>query len=223
MFLFCLTCACFTHSAVLTAAEPIHLFADKNLRQWQFHTDQAGIKAEDVFAFTEEGTLTCKGQPFGWLGTKKMYRNFRLAAEYRWVGEPTNSGIFVRITRQPQNTFLPRCCEIQLKYQNNGDLVGLHGMKLPAPAGTAADRIINRNGGKKIGQLTGVKKLTDAESEKGSWNSLEIFCHNGLIVVVENGKMVNWVLDAEPSAGFIGFQSEGGGVEFRNAVLSVIR
>lgn len=213
---------CLINASVLTAAEPVKLFAEKNLKQWQFHSDQAGTKAEDVFSFTEEGTLMCKGQPFGWLGTKAVYKNFRLAAEYRWVGEPTNTGIFVRITRQPKDSFLPRCYEVQLKHQNNGDLVGLHGAKLPAPAGTAADRIVHRDAGKGIGVINGVKKLIDAEAEKGTWNTVEIFCNNGLIAVIENGKLVNWVLDAEASAGFIGFQSEGGGVEFRNAELSVI-
>lgn len=205
--------------SALTAAEPVHLFADKNLKQWQFHSDKAGTKAEDVFAFTEDGTLTCKGNPFGWLGTKKSYKNFHLAVQYRWVGEPTNSGIFVRITHQPKNTFLPRCLEIQLKHQNNGDLTGLHGWKLLPPPGTAAARFSARKG-ELFGQLTGLKKLVDAEAAKGSWNQLEIFCSGGTVAVVENGKLVNWTLDAEQTAGFIGFQSEGGGVEFRNAVLS---
>jgi hypothetical protein len=43
-----------------------------------------------------------------------------------------------------------------------------------------------------------------------------------LIVVVVNGKIVNWVTDAEQTPGKIGFQSEGGPIEFRNAILTLL-
>jgi hypothetical protein len=51
---------------------------------------------------------------------------------------------------------------------------------------------------------------------------MEILCVEGLIVVTVNGKIVNWTTGAEPIAGRIGLQSEGGPIEFRNAVITPI-
>ena len=51
---------------------------------------------------------------------------------------------------------------------------------------------------------------------------MEILCNNGLIVVVVNGQIVNWTTGAEKIEGRLGFQSEGGPIEFRNAVLTTL-
>jgi hypothetical protein len=166
----------------------------------------------------------CQGQPFGWLGTKEMYKNFKLSVDYRWTPEakPTNSGIFLRLNKQSKNTFLPRCIEVQLAHKNAGDLYGFHGMQLPAPEGIDQNRVSAKDGGERLGAVNGLKKIADREKESGKWNKLDILCSNGLIVVVVNGTIVNWVTNAEQTSGKIGFQSEGGPVEFRNAILTVL-
>ena len=202
----------------------VKMFEQKNLVDWAFHVDKEGVKVEDVFSFTADGVLACKGEPFGWLGTKENHKNFKLAVEYRWPEgvKPTNSGIFLRLNHQKKDTFLPRTVEVQLAHGNAGDLWGFHGMKLPAPPACEAARISGRDGGEKLGVMMGVKKTVAAEKEPGQWNVMEILCSEGLIVVVLNGKIVNWVTDAEQTPGKIGFQSEGGPVEFRNAILTAL-
>ncbi|MCL2744034.1 MAG: DUF1080 domain-containing protein [Planctomycetaceae bacterium] len=202
----------------------VALFEKTNLNEWIFFTDKAGVKVDDVFSFTADKVLRCKGQPFGYLATKENYKNYKLSLEYRWVeGEkPTNSGIFLRITDQPDKTFLPKTFEVQLAHNSAGDLWGFHGRTQKAPEGTDPKRYIERNGGDMTGETKGVKRLVGNEKEPGQWNCVDLLVQNGLIVIVFNGTIVNWVTDAEVVDGKIGFQSEGGPIEFRNAVLTVL-
>ena len=194
------------------------LFETKSLADWDFYVNEDGVKVEDVFSFTEDGRLLCTGLPFGYLATKESYKNFKFAVEWCWTQEPTNSGIFLKITDQPKGSFLPKAIEVQLKHGDAGDIWAFHGRVATtdsAPRYTAAEVAA-------IGKFNGVKKLHDAEIEPGQWNAMEILCANGLLVVVVNGKIVNWTTTAEAISGRIGFQSEGGPIVFRNAVLTTL-
>jgi len=195
------------------------LFEKKNLADWDFHVVGEGIKVEDVFSFSEDGRLVCKGEPFGYLATKESYKNFTLALEWRWSEgvRPTNSGIFLKITEQPAGAFLPKSIEVQLQNRNAGDLWAFHGRTITEPA----SRLRNAEN-ETIGKFMGTQKLVMAEKEPGQWNTMEILCFESLIVVTVNGKIVNWVTGAEAIEGRIGFQSEGGPIEFRNAVLTTL-
>jgi hypothetical protein len=193
------------------------LFEKKNLAEWDFHTDKDGVKVEDVFSFAGDGRLLCTGKPFGYLATKELYKNYKLSLEWRWAEgkEPTNSGIFLKITEQPKGTFLPKTVEIQLHHKDAGDIWGFHGRTIT----DSSPRFVSTEN-PEIGKYMGVPKILDAEKEPGQWNTMEILCVDKLIVVVVNGKIVNWTNGAEAIEGRVGFQSEGGPVEFRNAVLT---
>ncbi|MDR3232672.1 MAG: DUF1080 domain-containing protein [Planctomycetaceae bacterium] len=201
----------------------VNLFEKRNLADWDFHCDPSGTAAGSVYSFSNDGVLSCKGEPFGYLATKNLYKNFQLSVEYRWSAgaKPTNSGIFLRLKSQPENTFLPQCYEVQLGHGRNGDIWGFHGMTLTASEDTKS-RFSERDGGAKLGHISGFSKVSDAEREAGEWNQIEILCSGNIIVIAVNGKIVNWTRGAEVTAGKIGFQSEGGPVEFRNAVLRPI-
>ncbi len=195
------------------------LFEKKNLAEWDFYVDKEGVAVGDVFTMSDDGVLGCKGIPFGYLCTKESFKNFKLSVDWCWPEgvKPTNSGIFLKIGEQPQGTFLPQVVEVQLAHKSAGDLWGFHGRKLSGPA----DRFVDRTG-EKIGKTNGVKRILDMEKEPGQWNSMDILCENGLIVVAVNGKIVNWTTGAEPIEGRVGFQSEGGPIQFKNAVLTVL-
>ncbi len=209
---------CWVFVAV-TAFGQTALFEKKNLAEWDFYVDKEGVKVEEVFSFTGDDVLACKGQPFGYLCTKESYKNFKISVDWRYPEgvKPTNSGIFLRIGEQPKGLFLPQVIEVQLAHKSAGDLWGFHGRKLTGPA----ERFIDRDG-EKIGKTNGVKRILDMEKEPGQWNAMEILCNDGLVVVVVNGKIVNWTIGAEPLAGRLGFQSEGGPIEFKNAVLTTL-
>ena len=195
-----------------------NLFENTNLADWDFYVNKEGVKVEEVFSFASNGrVLRCTGEPFGYLATKESYKSFKLSVGWRWPEgkEPTNSGIFLKITDQPKDSFLPKTIEVQLQHKNAGDMWAFHGRALT----DTADRIINRES-PAIGKMSGVKKILDRENEPGQWNTMDILCNDQLIVVVVNGRIVNWTIGAEPIAGRVGFQSEGGPIEFRGAVIT---
>ena len=211
-------CCCMLPAA--SAFGQTNLFEKKNLADWNFYAAQEDVKVEDVFSFSDNGRiLLCTGQPFGYLATKESYKNFKLSVGWRWAEgkEPTNSGIFLKITDQPKGSFLPKTFEVQLQHKNVGDLWAFHGRTMT----DSADRL-KSNEDKTIGKFSGVKKIVDMEKEPGQWNTMDILCNEGLIVIAVNGKIVNLTIGAEPIAGRIGFQSEGGPVEFRNAVVTAL-
>ena len=210
---------CWIFVAAVPAFGQTTLFEKKNLSDWVFYVDKDGVKVEDVFSFSNDGRLLCKGQPFGYLATKESYKNFKYTVEWCWPegSAPTNSGIFLKITDQPKGAFLPKAVEVQLQHKNAGDIWAFHGRVLTGPASR-----IKNNDNPDIGKFSGTTKLLDTEKAAGQWNTMEILCTDDLIVVAVNGKIVNWVTGAEPIEGRIGFQSEGGPIEFRNAVLTVL-
>ena len=196
----------------------IDLLASKSLNDWNYFLVD-GVKKEDVFSFTDEGNLYCKGKPFGYLCTKEKYRDFKLTVQWRWPEgvEPTNSGVFLRINEESKG-FLPRCIESQLAHKNAGDLWAFHGMGL---AGFDKARFTHNAPGNDVtGEARGISKLVDAERAPGRWNTYEILCQGGTIVVSVNGTIVNWTQDVEDVAGAVGLQSEGGPIEFRNMWLT---
>ena len=211
---------CCVMFAAVSAFGQTPLFKGRDLGDWNFYVEKDDVKVEDVFSFSDNGILVCKGQPFGYLCTKESYKNFKFSIQWRWPeGEtPTNSGVFLKMGEQPKGSFLPQAIEVQLQYKNAGDLWGFHGRKLAGPV----DRFVDREGNEKTGKTNGVKKILDLEKDPGQWNNMDILCNDGLIVVVVNGKIVNWTIGAEPIEGRIGLQSEGGTIEFRSAVLTVL-
>jgi hypothetical protein len=197
----------------------IDLLASKNLDDWDYFLEDKDVKKEDVWSFNEAGNLVCKGVPMGYIRTKEEYQNFKLTAQWRWPEgtQPTNSGIFLRINGEPKP--LPRCIETQLQHGNAGDLWGFHGLKL-----ASFDKARFRyNPESKLGGAThGVTKIVNVERPAGAWNTAEILCQDGTIVVVINGTIVNWTKNAETVKGGVGLQSEGGVIEFRNVLLTTL-
>ena len=209
--------------ATTSAFGQINLFESKNLADWDFHyfdireNPLTDVSVEDVFSFADDGRLLCTGLPFGYLATKESYKNFKLALEWRWPAEPTNSGVFIQITDTPADSFLPKSVEVQLRHRDAGDIWAFHGRMIVEPA-ERLRRVENAT----IGKFVGVQRSINVENPLGQWNSMEILNTNGLIVVTVNGRIVSWTTGAEPIAGRIGLQSEGGPIEFRNAILTVL-
>ncbi len=202
-----------TTTSVLSAAEPIQLFDGKSLEGWGCYLVDPDVKCSDVWS-VKDGLLYCKGEPMGYLHTKKKYENFKLVVEWRWPEgvEPTNSGVLMRIIGEPQA--LPKCLEAQLMHKNAGDFYGFHEFEING----AEDRLLKRES-PMAGKLTGVKKMTDAEKPAGEWNRYEIVLDGGKLTAKINGKLVNEAFDCQRVPGFIGLQSEGGPIEFRKVEL----
>ena len=194
----------------------IKLFNGKCLDGWQAFLVDPDVKMEDVWS-VEDGILICKGEPLGYLYTKKKYTNFRLTLQWRWAPgkEPGNSGVLLRIAGGAVS-FLPRCVEAQLKSGSAGDLWAFYGAKLKG----APERMKVIKAHKTLGDFMGVARIKDAENEPGQWNTYEITLDQGNLTVVINGQKVNEATDCDIIAGSIGLQSEGAEIHFRNIRLT---
>lgn len=203
----------------LSAAEPkpIDLLSKAKLSDFGFHLVD-GAKKEDVFSI-KNGVLTVKGKPFGWLETKKQFRNFTLKGEFRYPdpANAANSGIFLRGKRtNDKSAFLPRTIECQLQPSTCCDLMTFFDMGLAGPA--ERSKVVNPHKVTKV-----LRKVDRFENGiKGSisdWQKIEIFCSDNLVVVRLNDQIVNYADNVENTSGFIAFQSEGGLIEFRNFTI----
>lgn len=203
-------------AGIAAAAEPspTKLFNGKDLSGWEYFLVDNKAGMEDVWS-VRDGILVCKGSPHGYLATKKKYKNFKLVVEWRWPGNPGNSGVLMRITGEP--TMLPNCVEAQLASGSAGDMYGFQGFKIDGGPDRKLDLDIpNHNLG---GHLRGLTKIAGNEHKSGEWNKYEITAEGEKITVVVNGKQLNEA-NCEVRAGQIGLQSEGGEIHFRTVELT---
>lgn len=207
MKLIALTCiAALLGTFTANAQKTQKLFNGKDLSNWNFVVDKNSVPAEKVFS-VEDGLIQIAGQPFGYMYTKEKYSNYKLHVEWRWPdGKGTNSGIFLLI-EEPKNPF-PNGIECQLHAGDAGDFVLLGGSDLVEYFGKGPRP-----------QFPVVKKNAESsEKPAGEWNEANIFVKDGVITVYVNGVYQNTGTN-RVKEGFIGLQSEGGPVQFRNVTV----
>jgi len=182
----------------------IELFNGKNLDGWIGYLDDSSLDTGKEFT-VNNGVIHLSGK-LGYIHTEKTYSNYKLEVEWRWPEKATNSGIFQRV--QPEYQALPECYECQLMAGNAGDLYAMAGCS------TAETRASGTNGMKKL--------LPSNEKPVGEWNKAEITCDGGNITIYINGELQNKATGASLAEGYVGLQSEGEAVEFRNVRLTPI-
>lgn len=153
--------------------------------------------------------IYCKGQPNGYIRTEKKYKNYHLHVEWRWVEEPTNSGVLLH-AQGPEKVW-PVCIESQLKAGNAGDFVLIGG------PGITVDGVDRQNAEKQFVVVD--KKAPTSEKPAGQWNSYDIHCKGRSIRCYVNGVLQNEGTGATLTSGWICLQSEGSPIEFRNIYI----
>ena len=193
----------------------IELFNGKDLAGWKHVLAEPDVSMSQVWE-VQNGVIICQGKPFGALYRGPAVTNFRLLVEYRWPSgsEPGNSGIFSRIS-EPRKP-LPRAIEVQLKHGSAGDVLGLQGK----PIAGGQPRFFEVKNHAVAGDITGVKKLLDAENPPGEWNRVEILAQGAHYQVWVNSKLVNEANGVDLQPGLVGIQSEGGVIQFRRVTLT---
>jgi hypothetical protein len=192
------------------------LLADRSLGNWEHLLVDKTIAKADVWRVDENGILICKGQPLGYLHTKKSYQDYTLSLEWRWAPGtvPTNSGVLLRIAAPPES-FLPKCIEAQLQHGKAGDLYGFFGANINAEADRL--KIIESA---KIGTFKAVPRSAGTEKPAGEWNHYEITVKGDTVELKINDELVNKAHGLDVIAGPIGLQSEGSEIHFRNIRIS---
>ena len=180
------------------------LFNGKDLTGWTFRVQaDSTATAEDVFG-AKDGVITIAGQPFGYMITEQSFENYKLHLEWRWPGEPSNSGIFLHA--EPIDAVWPRCAEVNLMAGRAGDMIA--------------------SGGSAFEELTEGRWLRStkdsAEKPAGEWNTAEIICKGNFIQAYVNGVLMNEA-HFDRSAGPIALQSEGGPLEIRNVFITPLK
>ena len=172
------------------------LFNGKDLDGWVFFTREDSTVTEPTFT-ARDGALHITGQPFGYIRTVKKYSDYTLHLQWRWAGPRVDSGIFNRL---PDNDKVwPDGIQLQLRESDFGYLfsaIPLEGVE---------------------GPFFRKAPLCEGDPEKadGEWNETVITCQGGHITCTVNGVLVNEAV-ATATEGYIGFQSEGGALEFRD-------
>jgi len=101
----------------------------------------------------------------------------------------------------------PNCYECQLWNGKAGDLIHSSGTE---SAELRADSTL----------IILPKLEPSTEKPVGEWNTAEIVCSDSTITVHVNGRLQNRLTGLSNRQGFIGLQSEGGPVQFRNIILT---
>lgn len=185
------------------------IFNGKDLSNWNFVVEDNAVPAEEVY-WVDNGEIYIKGEPLGYMYTQKKYTDYTLELEYKWDGEPTNSGVFL-IIEEPKNPF-PKGIECQLMHGKAGDFVLLGGSdmeeyKLP-------------EGATERPQFPVIDRFEESsENPAGDWNKVKITVRNGVVEVFINDVYQNRGTSLAKE-GHIGLQSEGGGIYFRNLKLT---
>lgn len=199
---------CFENEAI--AQKTIKLFNGKDLSNWNFVVDKNSVPADQVYS-VKDGVIHIVGNPFGYMYTKDKYSNYKLHVEWRWPNgeEKANSGIFLLI-EEPKNPF-PNGIECQLCAGKVGDFVLLGGSDLA--------EFQNKPGTKRPAFPVVNRKVADVEKEAGEWNEANIYVKEGVITVYINGIYQNTGTN-KIKEGYIGLQSEGKEIEFRNVIVT---
>jgi len=180
------------------------LFNGKDLTGWTFHVQaDSTATAEDVFG-VKDGVITIAGQPFGYMITDQSFSDYKLHLEWRWPGEPSNSGIFLHA--EPIDAVWPRCAEVNLMAGRAGDMIA--------------------SGGSAFEELTEGRWLRStkdsAEKPAGEWNTADIVCQGNFIQAYVNDVLMNEA-HFDRAEGPIALQSEGGPLEIRNIYITPLK
>ena len=188
--------------------DTIDLFNGKDFKGWYMYMKDADVDSEDVWTI-RDGVIWCEGSSVGFLRTEKEYSDYKLVFEWRWAKEPTNSGVLLHMAEGDK--IWPLCVEAQLMHERAGDLIGM-------------GYDFNEDKSKEDGFISYTPRMKDSnEAKPGGWNTYEIACKGDAIEVSVNGQVQNKATGVTIRKGYIGFQSEGSPIVFRNIQLTPLR
>ncbi len=202
------------------------LFNGKNLNDWYsfLRTKGKNNDPEKVFNI-DSGLLHISGKEFGYIATKKAYKNFHLVAEFKWGTKkypprdadtikrdngicyyfPLNEKDYVN----ERNSVWPKSIECQIQEGDTGDMWLIKNTTIVVNGTrTQAD------------SFTRVTKKLDAELPTGQWNRVEIIADKGKVTYMVNGKIVNEGESPSVSEGKILIQSEGAEIYYRKVDIA---
>lgn len=194
-----------------SADNRVMLFNGENLDNWNIYVSNPDMDPGDLF-WVEDGMIHTSGIPNGYIRTKEAYGNFKLHVEWRWTGEPTNSGVLLHV--QGKEMIWPLCVECQLMHEHAGDIV-LIGKGSGITIRDSTYLVTSEEN-----RYTVIEKFEGvSEHPAGEWNSYDITSLDGDIEVLVNGVLQHTGTGMILTEGNIALQSEGSPMQFRNVYL----
>jgi hypothetical protein len=189
------------------------LFNGTDFTGWKLVVADDSTDVNDVWSVVDS-VVHCAGVPNGYMMTEASFSSYRLHLEWRWVEEPTNSGVLLHCQGPVEGLFWPNCLECQLMSGSAGDFV------LIGPGKITVDDSLHANQDR---FLVIPKKHESSEKPAGEWNIYEIEARGNAVACWVNGLMQNNGIDGAISSGPIALQSEGSPIEFRNIYLTALQ
>lgn len=190
---------------------PISLFNGNNFDGLHVFVSDRALAIDRAWKI-EDGMLRCTGVGRGYVRTVMPYADYTLTLEWRWPQGRGNSGILLHLVNQ--DAIWPKAIEAQLATDRAGDFNSFVDAR-------SKEEIVSRNPrGVSTGRLA--RPGPSAEKPLGEWNTFKIVAAGDSLTLIVNGVEVNRMTGVLPSAGMIGFQSEGAAIDFRNMTLTLL-
>jgi len=188
------------------------LFNGKDLEGWTKFLEKKGLNSDPQEVFKiEDGMLHVSGQEFGYVATKKSYKNFHLSLEFKWgekkfpprERDKKDAGVCYNV--EQKDKIWPMCVECQIQEGDVGDLWLVDSVTAFVDGIKTEPR-----------DYTRVMKIRDGERKHGEWNKVEIISKNGKFNFIVNGVLVNEGEYVSRESGRILLQSEGAEIFYRD-------
>ena len=186
------------------------LFNGKDLTGWVL---PAG--AEKTWS-VRDGLLVCSGRPNGVMRTDTQFENFVLQVDWMHIEPGGNSGLYVWSSAQIRPGI-----EIQILDLDWVKLQTKEGSP-PPPIAYVHGEFIPVGGLKFVpDNPRGARSMSIENRAKGrrEWNTYTVVAIDGTIKLAVNGKFVNGISGATQKKGYLGLQSEGAEIHFRNVKI----
>jgi len=191
----------------------VPLFDGKTLNRWTIYTHE-GKKVEpknSSWSIPEEGVLHTTGDESKdyWISTNEKYGDCVLRMDFK-VTQGANSGIFLKVPGHDRPAYTG--FEVQI-FDDVGKPADKHS------TGSIYDLFA---------------PIANVSRPLGQWNSIEITCKGSLVTVVMNGLKIidcdfslmtepmgkyDFPYSKMPATGYIGMQTHGNAVSFRNVAI----
>ncbi|MFP5081324.1 DUF1080 domain-containing protein [Pedobacter sp. JCM 36344] len=202
---------CVFVNAQINKIKPI--FNGKDLEGWTKFLQKQGVNRDPQNVFKiEDGVLHVSGQDFGYIATKKSYKNFHLSLEFKWgekkypprEHDKRDAGVCYNVEILKDKIW-PKSVECQIQEGDVGDL-------------WLVDSVTAFVDGIKTEpkDYATVMKIRDGERSHGEWNKVEIISKNGKFNFIVNGVLVNEGEYVSLNSGRILLQSEGAEIFYRD-------
>ena len=165
-----------------------------------------------------DGLVICSGRPNTILRTDRHYENFVMQVEWMHLEPGGNSGLYVWTNGALNSRGTTKGVEIQI--------LDLEWVRLNTREGQPAPPIAYVHGEFiPVGGLTftpdnprGVRSmaLENRARGRGEWNTYTVVAVDGVIKLAVNGTFVNGIAGTSQKKGYLGLQSEGAEIHFRN-------